>query len=216
MVCLNYFAVGVGRVPSDPARRQVREPDGAGGGGAAALRSSTSRCARGPAASRTPSSTSRRSIASTCRRSARCRRRSKRRTASPAATFIACSITRWAWPTRSAVTRRADAEGDPGGGAAARHRQAGRARAHPQQARQADAGRVRDDEAARRCRRRHPVVDRLSVSGRADRARASRELGWHRLSERTQGRRDSDWRAHPVGRRLLRRADLRSPVSRRR
>ena len=32
----------------------------------------------------------------------RCRRRSKRRTASPAATSTACSTTRWAWPTRSA------------------------------------------------------------------------------------------------------------------
>ena len=50
-------------------------------------------------------------------------------------------------------------QGDRGGLAAPRHRQAGRARAHPQQARQADPGRVRGDEAARRRRRRHPLVD---------------------------------------------------------
>ena len=38
----------------------------------------------------------------------------------------------------------------------------GDSRAHPQQARTADAGRVRDHEASRAGRRRHPVGDRLS------------------------------------------------------
>ena len=55
--------------------------------------------------------------------------------------------------------RSRHAQGDRGGLAAPRHRQAGRARAHPQQARPADPGRVRGDEAARRRRRRHPLVD---------------------------------------------------------
>ena len=52
------------------------------------------------------------------------------------------------------------------------------------------------------------------VSGRADRPRASRELGRDRLSQRPQRPRHSDRRAHPVGGRLLRRVDLRSSVSR--
>ena len=68
------------------------------------------------------------------------------------------------------------------------------------------------DEAARRRRRRHPVARRFPVPGRADRALPSRELGRHRLSARGLGRGDPDRRAHPVGRRLLRRADVRSPV----
>ena len=42
------------------------------------------------------------------------------------------------------VTDDHDAQGDRGRRAAARHRQAGGARAHPQQAGQADDGRVRD------------------------------------------------------------------------
>ena len=54
---------------------------------------------------------------------------------------------------------REDHQGDQRRGAAARHGQAGRARAHSQQARQADGARVRADEAARRRRRRHPLVD---------------------------------------------------------
>ncbi len=109
--------------------------------------------------------------------------------------------------------RRADAEGDRSGGAAARHRQAGGARAHPQQARQADRVRVRADEGARRHRRRHPVAGRVSVSGGADRPRAPRELGRQRLSARPRRRRHSDRRADSVGGRLLRRADLGSAVS---
>ena len=50
------------------------------------------------------------------------------------------------------------------------------------------AGRVREDEAARRRRRRHPVARRFPVSGRADRALPSRELGRHRLPARREGR----------------------------
>ena len=79
------------------------------------------------------------------------------------------------------------AEGHRGGLAAPRHRQAGRARAHPEQAGPAHAGRVRGDEAARRRRRRHPLVDRLPLPRRADRAGPPRELGRHRLSTRREG-----------------------------
>ena len=110
------------------------------------------------------------------------------------------------------VTDETDAQGDRGGGAAARHRQARRARAHPQQAGRPDAGRVRADEAPRGHRRRHPVARRFPVSGRADRPVPSRELGRQRLSERGRRRGHPDRRAHPVGRRLLRCADVRSAV----
>ena len=73
--------------------------------------------------------------------------------------------------------RRADPQGDRGGGAAARHRQAGDTRADPQQAGRADAGRVRGDEAPCRDRREYPLAGRFSISRRADRALPSRELG---------------------------------------
>ena len=108
--------------------------------------------------------------------------------------------------------RRADPEGDRGGGAAARHRQAGHPRAHPQQAGQADAARVRDDEDARRHRRRHPRLDRLPLPGGADRPRSPRALERQGLSARAERRGDSDRCAHSLGGRLLRRADLRSPL----
>ena len=69
---------------------------------------------------------------------------------------------RAAWRRRSGARdrrqRRRHAQAHRGGGAAARHRQARGARAHPQQAGRADARRVREDEAARADRRRHPVV----------------------------------------------------------
>ena len=68
---------------------------------------------------------------------------------------------------RARRDRRADAQGHRGGRAAARHRQDRGARAHPQQAGQAHAGRIREDEAARADRRGDPVGDRLPVSGRA-------------------------------------------------
>ena len=72
---------------------------------------------------------------------------------------------------------------------------------------------IRDHEASRARRRRHPAGDRLSVSGRAHRAASPRELGRHGISRRAGGRGHPDRRAHHRGGRLLRRADLRSPVS---
>ena len=51
------------------------------------------------------------------------------------------------------------------------------------------------------------------VSGRADRAASSRELGRDRLSRSDRRQRHPARRTHPVGRRLLRRADLGSSVS---
>ena len=113
---------------------------------------------------------------------------------------------------RARRRRRHDHQGHRGRGAAPRHGKARRARAHPEQARQAHARRVREDEAARRRRRGHPVDDRLPLPGRADRPVPPRELGRQRIPARPDGRRDSDRRAHPVGRRLLRRAHLRSAV----
>ena len=74
---------------------------------------------------------------------------------------------------------RARVEGDRSGRAPARHREAGGARAHPQQAGQADGGGVREDEAPRRRGRGHPLARAVPVSGRADRALPSRELGRH-------------------------------------
>ena len=55
-------------------------------------------------------------------------------------------------------------------------------------------------------------LGRFPVSGRADRALPSRELGRQRLSRGRRGRRHSDRRAHSVGGRLLRRADVGSAV----
>ena len=109
-------------------------------------------------------------------------RRSTRRTKSPTATSAACSSARWAWPASSGSRTTGHAQGDRGRRAAARHRQDRDSRAHPQQAGQADARRVREDEAPRADRRGDPLVDRLSLSGRADRAAPPRELGRHRLS----------------------------------
>ena len=103
-----------------------------------------------------------------------------------------------------------NAQGDRGRGAAPRHRQDRDPRAHPEQAGQAHAGRVRQDEAPRPDRRGDPLGDRLPLSGRADRPASPRELGRHRLSGSHRRHRHSDRRAHPVGRRLLRRAHVRS------
>ena len=68
--------------------------------------------------------------------------------------------------------------------------------------------------------RRHAPVgaDILSVigfpvPGCADRPSSSRKLGRHRVSRRPRGRGDPDWRTHSDGGRLLRRADVGSPVS---
>ena len=65
--------------------------------------------------------------------------------------------------------------------AAARHRQDRGAGAHSEQAGTADPRRIRKDEAARADRRADSVVDRLSLSGCADRPPPSRELGRHGL-----------------------------------
>ena len=91
-----------------------------------------------------------------------------------------------------------DDQGDRSGGAAARHRQARRARAHSEQAGRADDGRVRADEEARRHRRRHPGAGRLPVSRRADRPLPPRELGRQRLSRRASSATDI-----PIGARIL-------------
>ena len=106
---------------------------------------------------------------------------------------------------------RGGPQGDRGGGAAARHRQAWRARAHPQQARRPHTGGIRADEAARGRRRRHSVARRVPVPGRTDRPVPSRKLGRHRLSARRGGRGHPDRRTDSLGRRLLRRVDVRSP-----
>ena len=104
---------------------------------------------------------------------------------------------------------------DPGrqdGGAAARHRQARRARAHPVEARPADAGRVPEDPRPSAGRRRDHQRRAVPVSGRAADPQPPRTLGRQGLSAGAEGRRDSARRAHPLRRRLLRRADVRSSV----
>ena len=102
---------------------------------------------------------------------------------------------------------------DPGRqdrGAAARHRQAGGARAHPVEAGAPDAGGVPEDPHPPAGRRRNHQRRALPVSGGAADPEPSRAVGRQGLSERPQGRRDPARRAHPLGRRLLRRARCRS------
>ena len=104
---------------------------------------------------------------------------------------------------------------DPGRedrGAAARHRQAGRARAHPVEAGSADAGRVPEDPHPPAGRRRDHQRRAVSVSGGAADPQPPRALGRQGLPGRAEGRRDSARRAHPLGRRLLRRADVGAAV----
>ena len=67
--------------------------------------------------------------------------------------------------------------GSARGRAAARYRQAGGARAHHFQARQADPRRVREDEDPSGGGRRDSGARALPLSGGADRARASRKMG---------------------------------------
>ena len=76
---------------------------------------------------------------------------------------------------------------DRGSRAAPRPRQAGRARAHPEQTRQAHVGRVRPDEDARRDRRGHPRDHRLPLSGRADRPLSPRNVGRQGIPGRDLG-----------------------------
>ncbi len=92
-------------------------------------------------------------------------------------------------------------------GPAARHRQARGARAHPVQARAADARGVPEDSRPSQGRRRHRQLGAVSLSRGAAHPQPSRAVGRQGLPDRTQGRRDPARRAHPLGRRLLRRAD---------
>ena len=124
-------------------------------------------------------------------------------------------------PARTGVCRRHRArarhgrERNPGredGGAAARHRQARRPRAHPVEAGSAHAGRVPEDPDPSAGRRRDHQRRAVPVSGGAADPEPPRALGRQRLSGGAQGRRDSARRADPFGGRLLRRADLRAAV----
>ena len=96
--------------------------------------------------------------------------------------------------------------------AAARHRQARGARAHPVEAGAAHARGVPEDPRAPEGRRRHRQLRAVPVSGGAADPEPPRAVGRQGLSRGAQGRGDSARRAHPVGRRLLRRADGRAAV----
>ncbi len=108
---------------------------------------------------------------------------------------------------------RRSAQGARGSGAPARYRQDRGARAHPEQAREADRGGVREDEAPCADWRGDPFVDRVPVPRRADRPASPRELGRHGISGRAEGGADSARRPDPVCRGLLRRADIGPSVS---
>ena len=73
----------------------------------------------------------------------------------------------------------------------------GGARTHPQQAGQADGRGVREDEAPRRHRRRHPLARQLPLSGGADRPLPPRELGRHGYPRGVSGE------DIPIGARIL-------------
>ena len=98
-------------------------------------------------------------------------------------------------------------------GAAARHRQAGRARAHPRQARPADARGVPEGPHPPAGRRRHHRAGAVPVSGGAAHPQPPRAVGRPRLSVRAEGREHPARRAHPLPGRLLRRAHLGPAVS---
>jgi hypothetical protein len=66
---------------------------------------------------------------------------------------------------------------------AARYRKAGGAGTHHFEAGEADAGRIREDEDPSHCWGGDSGAGGFSLSGGADRARASREVGWQRISE---------------------------------
>ena len=106
-------------------------------------------------------------------------------------------------------------ERNPGrqdGGAAARHRQARRARAYFVQARAAHARGVSEDPRPSEGRRRHRELCAVPVPRGAADPEPPRALGRQRLSHRFERGRDPARRADPVGRRLLRRADGRASV----
>ncbi len=104
------------------------------------------------------------------------------------------------------------ARGAQGGRALARHRQAGGPRVHSLQTRQADPRRVREDEDSPAHRRRDTRHGPLSLPAHARGALPPREIRRQRLSRSPQGGRDSPGGADPLGGRLFRRADVRSPV----
>jgi len=72
-----------------------------------------------------------------------------------------------------------------------RHWKARCSRTHYFEARKAHAGRIREDEDPSHRGRGDSRTSRLSISSRADRSCASREMGWQRLSQRVERRRYS-------------------------
>ena len=98
-------------------------------------------------------------------------------------------------------------------GAAARHRQACGARAHPLEAGPAHAGRVPEDPHPPAGRRRDHRGRAVPVSCRAAHPEPPRAMGRQGLPCRHEGRRNPRRRAHPRGRRLLRRAHVGAAVS---
>ena len=97
--------------------------------------------------------------------------------------------------------------------AAPRHRQARGPRAHSLEARAPDAGRIPEDPDPSAGRRRNHRRCSVSVSCRAAHPEPPRALGRQGLSGGHEGRGDSCRRAHSCRRRLLRRADVRAPLS---
>ena len=99
------------------------------------------------------------------------------------------------------------------GRAAARHRQARRARAHPVEAGTADAGRVPEDPDPPAGRRRDHRRRAVPLSGRAAHHEPPRAVGRQGLSAGARRRGHPARRAHPHHRRLLRRGDDGAAVS---
>ena len=75
--------------------------------------------------------------------------------------------------------------------APARHRQDGRPRPHPPQARQALGGRVGDHEAPSRLRLRAALADLVPAGGARHPLLSPRKVGWEWLPARSEGRGDS-------------------------
>ena len=98
--------------------------------------------------------------------------------------------------------------------AAARHRQDGRARPHPAQARPARRGGVGDHAPAPDLRLRAAVADRLPAAGAGHPLLPPREVGRHRLPARAERRTDPAGRAHLRRRGRVGRAALRPALSR--